>query len=160
MDSVIFRSKSFKYPHKDYDKYYIDRKIIQVVKKVGEGENDFIIVTKALDSKIDIKEFVNASADSCGVYNILKKVIATGDTSYLNPISEDSFTDISNIPSTTSGVEAMQAKALKSYNESVAGKAGLKGNDAIKMTSKDIENLVIKIMNENKIKEVNDNDKK
>ena len=158
MNSVIFRSKPFRAPKKEFDKYYIDRKIIEVVKKVGEGESDFIVEQKALDHNIDIHEFVNASADSCGVYNILKKVIATGDSSLLNPITDDSYTDVSNIPSTSSGLEAMQAKALKSYNDSPVGKAGLKGSEAVKMTAKDIENLVIKIMND-KNKEVNKDDK-
>ena len=158
MNSVIFRSKLFNYPKKEFDKYYIDRKIIEVVKKVGEGESDFIVEQKALDHNIDIHEFVNASADSCGVYNILKKVIATGDTSLLNPINESSFTDVSNIPSTTSGVELLQSQALKSYNDSPVGKAGLKGSEAVKMTAKDIENLVIRIMN-GKNKEVKKDDK-
>lgn len=72
------------YPgQKDFDEYYDDIKIIDSVKKVGDGEEDYIIVKKVVHSKRKIQDVVDADKDSVGVENIIKQVLRTGDTSLL-----------------------------------------------------------------------------
>lgn len=76
------------YPgQKDFDVYYEDIKIIDSVKKVGDGEEDYIIQKKVVKSKRKIQDVVDADKDSVGVENIIKQVLRTGDTSLL-PIDD------------------------------------------------------------------------
>lgn len=72
---------------KDFDEFYEDIKIIDSVKKVGDGEDDYIIVKKVVKSKRKIKDVIDADKDSVGVENIIKQVLRTGDTSLL-PIDD------------------------------------------------------------------------
>ena len=77
---------AFREPYKgqgDFDTHYKSIKIIDVVKKTGEGENDFIIEKKVVEDLQPIKDVVEADRDSVGVENIIKQVLRTGDTSLL-----------------------------------------------------------------------------
>lgn len=65
------------------DKYYISRQLVDVAKKIGEGEEDFIIVKKVVETKQDIKEIIDSQADDVGLNNILKKFAITGDPGVL-----------------------------------------------------------------------------
>lgn len=74
---------------KDFDKYYIDRVIKQVVQKTGEGEDDFIIVDKVIETKRDIAQEINAQMGDAGIDAYLKDFEMAG----VNPM--DSFDGVS-----------------------------------------------------------------
>lgn len=54
-----------------WDKYYIDREIVQVVKKTGEGETDFVIENKVIETKRDIAQVIAADACNAGIDSYL-----------------------------------------------------------------------------------------
>lgn len=74
---------------KDFDQNYKSIKIIDVVKKTGDGEDDFIIEKKVIEDLQPIKDVIEADRDSVGVDNIIKQVLRTGDTSLL-PVDKGS----------------------------------------------------------------------
>lgn len=79
-----FLTRMDPYPgQKDFDQNYKSIKIIDVVKKIGEGEDDYIIEKKVVEDLQPIKDVIDADRDSVGVENIIKQVLRTGDTSIL-----------------------------------------------------------------------------
>ena len=85
---------------KDFDEFYIDYELKQVVKKVGDGEDEFIIEDKVIEHKRDIRQEINAQADQVGVYNLMKRVALTGDDSLMpEPMPKTGVTsDYTNVP--------------------------------------------------------------
>ena len=73
---------------KDFDKYYIDITIKQVVKKTGDGEDDFILVDKEIITKRDISKTINAQASDVGIEAYLRNYEISGE-----PIPEVNVTD-------------------------------------------------------------------
>lgn len=80
-----------------FDKDYIDRKVIPIVKKTGPNETDYIIVLKKIDSKKSIYDCVNAEVDSVGVYNVLKQLIRENGEQAVNQMINDSKVNVSDI---------------------------------------------------------------
>lgn len=76
------------------DKYYISRQLVDVAKKFGEGEEDFVIVKKVIEKKQDIKEIIDSQADDVGLNNILKKFAITGDPGVLPESVNTSGTEV------------------------------------------------------------------
>lgn len=68
-------------PKKEYDKYYYDMEVKKVVKKTGEGEEDYVLVDKFIISRRNIEELINAQRGEVGVYNLLDRIAKTGDES-------------------------------------------------------------------------------
>ena len=64
---------------KEFDKYYIDRVVKQVVKKTGEGEDDFILVDKIVESKRDIRKVINSQRDDVGIEAYLRSYQLAGE---------------------------------------------------------------------------------
>lgn len=83
---------------KDFDKYYVDRVIKQVVKKIGEGEDDFILVDKVIETKRDIAKEIHAQAGDAGIEAYIKQYEKIGE-----PIPEvevrDDIQDFTEMPS-------------------------------------------------------------
>lgn len=82
------------------DEYYLDIKLVDKVKKIGEGEDDYIIVKKEVITKTKIDEVIQAQADEVGLDNLLKKFAITGDPSVLpEAMPEDGVTfDMTGMP--------------------------------------------------------------
>lgn len=69
-----------------------------IVKKTGEGENDYVIIKKqVLVSEQDRDEYVQSFADDVGILNVLKKVALTGDASMYNAQANQGI-DTTNLP--------------------------------------------------------------
>lgn len=85
---------------KPFDKYYIDVKLVDSVKKIGEGDEDYIIVKKEVISKRDIDEVIESQAADVGLEAALKKFSLTGDPSVLpEPLPEDgALYDVTQLP--------------------------------------------------------------
>ena len=102
---------------KGFDKYYVDIKIIDTIKKVGDGEDDFIILKKVITSKRKIKDVIDADKDSVGVENIIKQVLRTGDTSLLPVDKGDCNVDLVGAPDSLMGLKQTAIDAERAFSE-------------------------------------------
>lgn len=110
---------------KDFDQHYKSIKIIDVVKKTGEGEDDYIIEKKVIEDLQPIKDVVEADRESVGVENIIKQVLRTGDTSLLPVDKGNDFVDLVGAPENLMELKALGQKAEKDF-EALPGE--LKGD--------------------------------
>lgn len=81
-----------------FEDYYESISIVDVVKKTGEGENDFVITKKVVVEKTPIQEVVDADKDNVGVYSILAQFAKTGDDSLLPYEKEGHNVDLVGAP--------------------------------------------------------------
>lgn len=65
------------------DVYYYDVKLVDKVKKIGPGDEDYIIEKKEVVTKQLIQEVIDSQADDVGLEAALKKFAITGDPSVL-----------------------------------------------------------------------------
>ena len=100
---------------KDFDQDYISIEIVDYVEKTGEGENDFVIKKKVVETREPIADVVARDADQVGVYNIIKQVMRTGDTSLLPMDDGKCQVDLVGAPETLMEVKAMGEDAAKKY---------------------------------------------
>ena len=101
----------------DFDQVYKKVSIIDKVIKTGEGVDDYIIQKVVLVDETPIAEVVGADADSVGVYNIIKQVMRTGDTSLL-PVDKGTgeVLDLVGAPESLMELKAMGQNAEAAYN--------------------------------------------
>ena len=100
---------------KDFDQFYETIEIVDYAVKTGEGDQDYVIKKKVLRSYKPIKEVVEADADSVGVYNIIKQVMRTGDSSLLPVDKGDCNVDFVGAPETLMEVKQMGVDANKAF---------------------------------------------
>lgn len=83
----------------------------QKVKKVGEGEYDFILEDEVYEvSRVNRQAWIAKDAEDVGVLNILEKVRRSGDMSLLNQtgsVIPEGLQDYTNVPSSIG--EALQS---------------------------------------------------
>lgn len=101
---------------KDFDKYYVERTIKQVVKKTGDGEDDFIIIEKEIENKKDIAEVINAQAGDAGIEAYLKPYLMTGEQLPAVQVSDD-VQDFSNMPDNLADAIAVGDAAKKAFSK-------------------------------------------
>lgn len=113
--------------HTDEDKYIIEYEEIDVVKKIGEKETEFVIEKKVVESsRVDRQGYIDSFAEEVGIMNIIEKVRKTGDVTLLDqtkrsPVPSEKtgrgnleeIVDISGIPN--SFIEA-DAAIMKGHN--------------------------------------------
>lgn len=75
---------------KDFQTEYIDRVPKQVVRKTGEGEDDYVLVDKIVEQRQNIDALIQAQVGEVGVYNLLDRVAKTGDDTLLPKPHDDS----------------------------------------------------------------------
>lgn len=100
----------------DFDQEYESIEIYDKVVKVGEGDEDFVIVKDVKKTKRLIKDVVNADKDSVGVENIIKQVLRTGDTSLLPIDKGDCNVDLVGAPESLMDLKNLGVDAEKAYN--------------------------------------------
>lgn len=100
---------------KDFDKYYIDREIKQVVKKTGEGEEDFIIVNKVIETKRDIDKYINAQASDVGIEAYLRNYEVTGEPMPDVKVGEE-VQDFTNMPGSLAEAALLGEKSRKLFD--------------------------------------------
>lgn len=86
---------------KDFEKYYVNYEIKDVVKKVGEGEDDYVLEKKKIIHKDLIKGVIDSHSDEVGVYKLIERAMLTGDYSLLKGAQahvSDSVLDITGSP--------------------------------------------------------------
>lgn len=104
---------------KGFDKYYITYEEKQVVEKIGEGEEDFVVKTKFIEHKEDIKALINSQADKVGVNNLVRRVLMTGDTSLIPAVNVDKeakVVDITNVPSSLLDADITAKESVAYYD--------------------------------------------
>lgn len=100
----------------DFDQEYESIEIYDKVVKVGEGDEDFVVVKDVKKTKRLIKDVVNADKDSVGVENIIKQVLRTGDTSLLPIDKGDCNVDLVGAPQSLMDLKNLGVDAEKAYN--------------------------------------------
>ena len=100
---------------KDFDKYYIDRVIKQVPKKIGQGEDDYVIVDKVIESKRLIRDVINADSDKAGIEAYLAPYIAS-KTPLPGVNVEDSVNDYTKCPENLADAIMLGEDAKKAFN--------------------------------------------
>lgn len=102
-------------PQTDFDTEYKSITIVDKVVKTGSGDNDFIVKKVVVEDYKPIKEVIDADANSVGVYNIIKQVMRTGDTSLLPRDDGNCNVDLVDAPETLMEVKAMGEAAEKAF---------------------------------------------
>lgn len=103
----------------NWDTDYIDYKIKDIVKKTGEGEEDFVIVQKITEVRTPIQEVVDRDAGTTGIKALMERVALTGDDTLLNgtAISKDGVTsDYTKCPGDLMEVDLMAKRAVAAYD--------------------------------------------
>lgn len=98
----------------DFDKYYIDNEVHDVVKKTGDGEEDFIVIKKLVLKKRDIKEVINASASEVGVENMINRLARSGE-SLPNVVVGEDVIDTTRMPSNLAEAIQFGEEARKKF---------------------------------------------
>lgn len=127
----------------------IDDDIVEYVvkdtfKKVGEGENDFVVIPVVVESaRFNRKDYINSFRDDVGILNILKKVQLSGDVTLLNqrPSQGENLVDISNYPDNFADAMNILDKA-----QETSKKAGVTVDNAGAMSQADFEAYVAKLV--------------
>lgn len=99
----------------EFDQDYINVTIFDKVERTGEGDDDFSVVKDVRYDKQPIKEVVEADAESVGVYNIMKQVLRTGDTSLLPVDKGNPLVDIVDAPENLMELKAYGEKAEANF---------------------------------------------
>lgn len=100
---------------KDFDKYYIDREVKQVVKKVGDGEEDYILVDKVIEKKRDIAKEIHAQAGDAGIEAYIKQFEVVGEEMPDVRVS-DEVVDFTNMPSSLADAVLLGENSRKLFN--------------------------------------------
>lgn len=105
----VVKDPGMKDPH-DIVEYAVK----QVVKKVGDGEDDYVLEDKVVEvSRVNRQEWIAKDAPDVGVMNILEKVRRSGDMSLFNQTGAsipDGIQDYTNVPeSVGEALKAVQA---------------------------------------------------
>ena len=78
-----FIPKKTVYHEYKFDEEYVSYEVKDVVKKIGEGEEDFVITQKLIEKREPIKEVIARDAGTTGIQAVMQRALLTGDTSIL-----------------------------------------------------------------------------
>lgn len=112
----IFQCSVPSEPETNWDTEYVSISIVDKVVRTGEGDDDFIIQKVVVEERQPILEVVNADAESVGVYNIIKQVMKTGDTSLLPADDGKCQVDLVGAPENLMELKQMGVDAEKAFN--------------------------------------------
>lgn len=101
---------------KDFDQNYKSIKIVDYAVKVGEGDEDYVIMQKVIEEETPIQEVIDADKESVGVYNIIKQVMRTGDDSLLPKDDGNCHVDMVGAPETLMEVKNLGIQAEQNFN--------------------------------------------
>lgn len=99
-----------------WDTEYVNISIVDKVVRTGDGDDDFIIQKVVVEERQPIDEVVQADAESVGVYNIIKQVMRTGDTSLLPADDGKCQVDLVGAPENLMELKQLGVDAEKAFN--------------------------------------------
>lgn len=101
----------------DFDQYYLDYEVKSIAKKVGPGDEDYVIEAKVIEHKRSINEVVNAEVNDVGVEAYIRRMSLSG----LDPMApvevSDQVIDYTKVPQTTGEMVEMANNALSAYEK-------------------------------------------
>lgn len=97
------------------DPEYISIQILDVAKKVGEGDNDFVIDKKLVISKDPVQDVIDADKDKVGVYSVLKQFMRTGDQDLIPRDTGKCNVDLVGAPSSLIEVDQLGKESEKKF---------------------------------------------
>lgn len=100
---------------RDFDTDYKSISIVDSVKKIGEGEDDFVVVKKVIVDYTPIQKVIDADKSNVGIDNIIKMVMRTGDTSFLPVDKGDCNVDLVGAPESLMDLKEMGVQAEKKF---------------------------------------------
>lgn len=100
---------------KDFDQEYKSIEIVDRVKKVGEGDDDYVIYKDVIVTWKPIQEVIDADKDTVGVENIIKQVLRTGDTSLLPVDTGNCNVDLVDAPESLMELKQMGVQAQQKF---------------------------------------------
>lgn len=107
--------KTFK-GRSDFDKYYDDVTIHDVVKKTGEGETDYIVEVKEVHEKRDIAQTINSQNGEVGIDAYLRRLQLEG--AELGKVNvSDQVVDLSNAPEDLAEAIVRSEAAKEAYSK-------------------------------------------
>lgn len=101
----------------DFDTEYKEIQIIDKVRKVGEGDDDYIIEKVVVESFKPIKEVVDADKDSVGVYNIMRSVAFQNDKTMYQDNGNGQLVDLTCVPEDLMQLKQLGVDAEKKFND-------------------------------------------
>lgn len=110
----------------NWDKYYIDYIVKDVVVKTGDGEEDFSIEKKIIESKRDIRQTIQADAQNAGIVAYLKQTALTGEIPNIHV--SDEIQDFSKMPDNLADALKVADKTKEAFNSI---DPALRGNSSI-----------------------------
>ena len=101
---------------KDFDQDYISYEYYDVLKKIGDGENDYITVTQKKEVRQNISDLINSQASEVGVANLMRRVAAGLEV--LDPVGvSDEIQDFTNAPKDLASAYEMQKSVSNKFAE-------------------------------------------
>lgn len=100
----------------DWDTDYLSIEIVDKVRKIGDGDEDYVIEKKVIETRTPIKEIVDADKDNVGVYPILKQFAMTGDDSLIPMEKDPSNVDLVGVPGSIMEMKQAGIDAEKAFN--------------------------------------------
>lgn len=100
----------------NWDTEYVSISIVDKAVRTGDGDDDFIIQKVVVEDRQPIDEVVQADAESVGVYNIIKQVMRSGDTSLLPADDGKCQVDLVGAPENLMELKQMGVDAEKAFN--------------------------------------------
>lgn len=100
---------------KDFDQEYKEIQIVDKVKKVGEGEDDYIIEKVVIETFTPIQEVIDADKNSVGVYNIMRQVAFQDDKTIFADKGNGQLVDLSQAPENLMELKQMGVDAEKAF---------------------------------------------
>ena len=104
----------------NWDQDYITYEVKDVVKKTGEGEEDYVIIHKIIEHRDNIAETINSQADDVGIQAMLKRFALTQDPSvFPEPLPKDGvLNDVSGVPDNLLNTTNNERAILLSFKSS------------------------------------------
>lgn len=99
------------------DKDIVEYAEEEYVEKTGEGDKDFVVKTRVVESsRVNRQEYVNSFSDEVGIHNILKKVLATGDETLLKQRPDGAFIDATQFQTSRADLVNSVEKGVKAFD--------------------------------------------
>lgn len=135
-------SKGQEFKSSDIVHYYMK----DVVKKVGEGEEDFVIEQKLEEyDRTPRAEYINSFKNDVGIKNMIRKAIANGQDPAVCFRAKGGYVDLTKAPNSITELEQSLQSADKAYENLPKDlKKAHSKSEAHKITREEIEQYVAK----------------